>query len=321
MYPRVPSLPPNLSELLFTLGVGSVIWYAAIVSIPLLLLVARRVEWSRDKRVALAAGALAVFAALFLATAAIEFVLIYSLATSKPSFASYLAVAIRSDLLAWMVVAGIVVTLDLRRRSAHAAVERERLRALVAEQRLVALTGQLQPHFLFNTLQGISTLIHRDPEAADEMLSRLSDLLRDLLKHRDSPMVSLHDELRYVRTYLEISKSRFSDRLDFTIDLDPDASSAKVPLFILQPLVENALHHGIGARAEGGSVAVRAKRTDSRIVLEVEDNGGGWSDTGDGVGLSNTRERLEAMFEDDHTFRISSNVSGGVTARIEIPVT
>jgi signal transduction histidine kinase len=320
MYPRVPSLPPNLSELLFMLGVGSIIWYATIFSIPALLFLARRIRWKRENRALLIMSAIAAFAALFLVTAAVEFVLIYSLSGSRPAFISYLAVALRQDLVPWIAVAGIVTAIEMRRRSAQSAVERERLRAQVAEQRLVALTGQLQPHFLFNTLQGISTLIHRDPDAADDMLSRLSELLRDLLRHRDSPLISLNEEMQYIRTYLEISKVRFSDRLDFAIESDPGALSAKVPLFILQPLVENALHHGIGSRAAGGNVEVRARRDGDRISLEVEDNGGGLSDAADGVGLSNTRERLQAMFGNDHTFRIDSNPAGGVTAHIEFPV-
>jgi two-component sensor histidine kinase len=320
MYPRVPSLPPNLSELLFTLGVGSTIWYATIFSIPILLLVARRLTWNRTNRAPLIAGAVATFAALFVATAAVEFVLIYSLSGSRPPFISYLAVALRQDLVPWIAVAGIVTAIELRRRSVQSTVERERLRAQVAEQRLVALTGQLQPHFLFNTLQGISTLIHRDPNAADEMLSRLSELLRDLLRHRDSPLISLDEELQYIRTYLDISKVRFSDRLDFTIESEPGAGNAKVPLFILQPLVENALNHGIGSRAAGGSIAVRARTNKGRISLEVEDNGAGLSDAADGIGLSNTRERLQTMFGSDHVFRIHSNPAGGVTAHIEFPV-
>ncbi|HEX6575248.1 MAG TPA: histidine kinase [Gemmatimonadaceae bacterium] len=321
MLPRVPQLPPNLSELLFMLGVGSIIWYATIFSIPLLLLAARRVRWRKENGIALIAGVIAVFAALFVITAGLEFVLIYSLAGSKPPFVTYLAVALRQDLVPWIAVAAIVTAIELRRRSVRATVERERLRAQVAEQRLVALTGQLQPHFLFNTLQGISTLIHRDPEAADEVLSRLSDLLRDLLRHRDTPLVSLEDELRYIRTYLEISKVRFSDRLNFTIDSDPSADRVRVPLFILQPLVENALHHGIGSRAEGGTIAVRAMQRDRGVTLEVEDDGNGLTDTSDGVGLSNTRERLKTLFGDDQTLTIARNQSGGVTARIVIPVT
>jgi two-component system, LytTR family, sensor kinase len=319
-YPRVPSLPPNLSELLFTLGVGSIIWYATIFSIPLLLFVARRLTWNRKNRALLILGVVATFAALLVMTAAVEFVLIYTLSGSRPPFITYLAVALRQDLVPWIAVAGIVTAIELRRRSVQSAVERERLKAQVAEQRLVALTGQLQPHFLFNTLQGISTLIHRDPDAADEMLSRLSELLRDLLRHRDSPLITLNEELRYIRTYLDISKVRFSDRLDFTIESEPDAGSAKVPLFILQPLVENALNHGIGSRAAGGSIAVRAKRNDGRISLEVEDNGTGLSDAADGIGLSNTRERLQTMFGSDHVFRIDSNSAGGATAHMEFPV-
>lgn len=322
MVPRVPSLPPDLPELLFMLGVGSVIWYAVIITLPLILLAARHVDTDRYSRTQIALGAFLVFADLFFVTAVIEHLIIYRGMQSKPSLSSYLPVALRQDFLPWIALAATVTAVEMRRRGTQSRLERERLRAQVAEQRLVALTGQLQPHFLFNTLQGISTLIYRDPDAADEMLSKLSDLLRDLLRHRESPVVRLEDELKYIRTYLEISQLRFSDRLRFSIESSPSLANAAVPLFILQPLVENALAHGIGTRAQGGAINVRAMRTGERLVVEVEDDGAGMSIDGslnDGVGLSNTRERLTASFGSDAVLSFERLPDHGTIAKIDVP--
>lgn len=321
MAPRVPQLPPNIPELLFMLGVGSVVWYAVALTLPFLLLAARRVNTERQKPIRIAAAAIVLFFILFAVTALIEFIITYGQMTSRPSFISYLPVALRQDLLAWIALAAFVVAFELRRRANRSRLERERLRAQIAEHRLVALTSQLHPHFLFNTLQGISTLIHRDPDAADEMLSKLSELLRDLLRHRDTALVSLDEELRFIRTYLEISKFRFADRLSFSINADRSVGKTRVPLFILQPLVENALTHGIGARAEGGNISVRAYQLRGRLRLEVEDNGGGIATASptDGVGLTNTRDRLRALFGTDQNLSIESIETGGVIARIDIP--
>jgi LytS/YehU family sensor histidine kinase len=217
---------------------------------------------------------------------------------------------------------GLVAVIEARRRAVQSALDRERLRAKVAEQRLIALTGQLHPHFLFNTLQGISTLIHRDPEAADEMLAKLSDLLRDLLRHREHVLVALADEVGYARTYLEIAQLRFAGRLQFQIDVAPEAEQASVPLFILQPLVENALAHGIGGRTRGGCVRVSARRDRERLYLEVADDGAGLTTSTtlrEGIGLSNTRERLRASFGDDHRFSLGRGSQGGAVAHMDVP--
>lgn len=319
MVPRVPQLPPNIRELLFMLGVGSVVWYAVALALPFLLIAARRVRPERQNPAKVAFMIAAIFVALFFITALIEFLLTYR-GVQAPSFINYLPVALRQDLLAWIALGAFVSAFELRRRSSKARLERERLRAQIAEHRLVALTSQLHPHFLFNTLQGISTLIHRDPDAADEMLSKLSDLLRDLLRHRENALVSLDDELKYIRTYLEISKFRFADRLSFSIESDRNVKDAKVPLFILQPLVENALTHGIGARAQGGTISVRAHLAGRRLRLEVEDNGGGLDAAHkDGVGLTNTRDRLRTLFGDDQTLMVKPGTTGGVIASIDMP--
>jgi len=320
--PRLPGPVPNFRTLLFMLGVGSIVWYSAAIALPVLVLGARRLDVERHgwtRMVLIAAGTLVGLIAI---SSLVQYVWIYRGAPMRPGLSAYAPQALRQNLLPWIALLGLVTAIEARRRSLHSRIDRESLRAEVAEQRLIALTGQLHPHFLFNTLQGISTLIHRDPDAADEMLAKLSDLLRDLLRHRDHVLVPLGDELRYARTYLEIAQLRFADRLQFRVDADAALERASVPLFILQPLVENALAHGIGGRTDGGCVTVKAVRTGDRLVLEVADDGAGLTTSTtlrEGIGLSNTRERLRASFGEDHRFALAPGNGAGAVARIDIP--
>ena len=322
MLRRVPAPPRDLPALLDAFGVGSTTWYMAAAAFPFLLWGARHVQVSHERRGRALLLGLGLLVSLIAASAVINFAVMYGGAPSRPSLMQYLPVGLRENVLPWLALAGIVTAVEARRRSLHAMVERERLRAEVAEQRLIALTGQLHPHFLFNTLQGISTLIHRDAEAADEMLAKLSDLLRDVLRHRDHVLVPIENEIRFVRTYLEIAQLRFAGRLTFTVDASPDVAEASVPLFILQPLVENALAHGIGAQARGGCIRVGATRADDHLVLEVADDGAGMPNgapSREGIGLSNTRERLRASFGDDQRLVVEGRPGRGTRARIEMP--
>jgi two-component system, LytTR family, sensor kinase len=321
LFPRIPAPPADVRTLLYQLGVGSVIWYAGVLALPLLLWGARRLEGRPRSRTIL--PALGVLGLLVIGTGVADYLVTYHGAPSRPTLLEYLAVALPRHLLPWIAIAGAVVAIESGRRAVHARVERERLRAEVAEQRLIALSSQLQPHFLFNTLQAISTLIHRDPEAADEMLGKLSELLRDLLRHRDRSLVPLGDELRYAQTYLEIAQVRFADRLSFEIDVPPDLHRIPVPLFILQPLVENALAHGIGARASGGRITLRGWRQQDRLHLEVADDGAGLPSGAprEGIGLGNTRDRLRASFGADQSFSLAAGTAGGAIAHIDIPCT
>jgi two-component system LytT family sensor kinase len=319
MFPRVPSAP-DLRTLLALLGVGSVVWYAVFIALPFLLWAARQADGRKGSRVRTASIGVLVVTALIFVTSRIQFMITYAGAPSRPDFLDYLPQALQQNLLPWIALAGIVAAVESRRRAVALALEKERLRTGMVEQRLVTLTSQLQPHFLFNTLQGISTLIHRDPNAADQMLGKLADLLRDVLRDRDKLLIPLRDEVRYARTYLEIAKLRFGDRLSYEIDVPSELEQTSVPLFLLQPLVENALAHGLASRIEGGKVSVTATRAGDRIRIEVADDGGGLAADAlhDGVGLSNTTERLNAAYGTDHTFELLPR-SPGVTARIEIP--
>jgi LytS/YehU family sensor histidine kinase len=286
--------------------------------------VARRLDGSQRRRrraLAVAVAGVLVLAAL---TAAVDYFILYRGSPIRPPIFGYAMVSVRQHLLPWIALAGVLAVIEARRRATRGAFEHERLRAEVAEQRLIALTGQLHPHFLFNTLQSISTLIYRDPDAADAMLTKLADLLRDLLRQRDRVLVPLGDETRYARTYLEIAKARFGDRLTFCIDVPEHLATIPVPLFIVQPLVENALSHGIGQRIEGGTIWLTARRAGDSVTIEVADDGAGLapgSSVREGIGLGNTRERLRASFGDGQRLTIERRQSGGTVARIELPWT
>jgi two-component sensor histidine kinase len=207
--------------------------------------------------------------------------------------------------------------------------ERERQAAALsielAQARLQALRMQINPHFLFNTLNAISALIHENPDAADRMIVLLSQLLRRTLERSDMQEVPLREELEFLRGYLQIEQMRFPDRLTVMFDVDPNAQDLLVPHLILQPLVENALRHGILPREEAGRIEISARLAGAnRLELTVRDNGIGLPATrgtakGGGIGLPNIRSRLAQLYGDAQHFEIANAAAGGATAFIRIP--
>jgi sensor histidine kinase YesM len=201
----------------------------------------------------------------------------------------------------------------------------------VAQAQLQALKRQLHPHFLVNTLNSISALLDEDVEAADEMLARLGDLLRLTLTNSGAQEVTLQEELEFLRCYLEIEQVRFQDRLTVHMDIDPVSLDAMVPNLILQPIVENAIRHGIASRIAPGRIEIRAARAGDMLQLQVKDNGPGIQAKAvqakaeavvtnrEGVGLSNTRARLKQLYGSHHSFVLSDAVGGGLLSTIEIP--
>ena len=192
--------------------------------------------------------------------------------------------------------------------------------ASLSQAHLQALKMQLQPHFLFNSLNAIAELVHRDPDAADEMLVALSGLLRLSLETSGEQLLPLRRELQFVERYLDIEHVRFGDRLRFQLDIAPDTYPALVPAFLLQPLVENAVRHGLEPRAGEGLLIVSAQRDGSTLRLSVSDNGVGLSDAAPlrkGIGLSNTRARLDALF--GGTAHLELRGSEGLTVNIVLP--
>jgi signal transduction histidine kinase len=193
------------------------------------------------------------------------------------------------------------------------------LEARLAETRLQLLRMQLQPHFLFNTLNTISELVHHDPETADRMISGLSQLLRETLRSGDQPQVSLRRELELLDFYIDIQRTRFGDRLQVTIDAGEDGLAAAVPSLLLQPLVENSIRHGL-ARTGSGRIDIRARRDGSQLRLQVQDDGKGMAGAErEGIGLGNTRARLETLFGASFTLDVTSVAGGGTLVSVAIP--
>jgi two-component system, LytTR family, sensor kinase len=225
-------------------------------------------------------------------------------------------------ILYWLVVMGHLGWSSYERHREHELEEAELKRQLV-EARLDALRMQLNPHFLFNTLHTVSALIHANPEAADRVVARLSELLRLSLDHSRAQEVPLNQELAFLNRYLEIEEARFADRLRVERHIEDGLQNALVPCLILQPLVENAIRHGIEQREEQGRLAIRAQRNNGILELSVTDNGSGLpEDTGalrEGIGLSNTRSRLRHLYGDDQRLELRSVPGGGLEARITIP--
>jgi LytS/YehU family sensor histidine kinase len=189
---------------------------------------------------------------------------------------------------------------------------------------LKTLQAELHPHFLFNTLHAISTLVHTNPEAADRMISRLSDLLRLTFDRSGAPRVALQEELEFLQKYLEIEQTRFQDRLTVRYDIDPSTLDAEVPRLILQPIVENAIKHGVSPRSGPGLVQIASRIDEGRLWLEVRDNGVGLSGNAraqfrTGVGLANTRDRLECLYGERQRLEFSEG-DGGLTVRIAMPL-
>jgi hypothetical protein len=196
-----------------------------------------------------------------------------------------------------------------------------RLKEQLASAELAALRMQLQPHFLFNALHSISSLVYEDPEAADRMLVRLSELLRQSLETRGQE-IRLEQELDFVARYLDIEKMRYADRLEVATYLDPFALDGAVPAFVLQPLVENAVVHGVGRSRARCRVAVRTRRDDGELVLEVENDlppEGTPGRPGTGVGMQNTRARLAQLYGERARLELEVAPGKGALARIVLP--
>lgn len=225
-------------------------------------------------------------------------------------------------LIYWIILSAAHVALyqrQLRERELK-AVELEKH---LANARLQALQMQLNPHFLFNTLNSVAALMHRDVEAADRMLVRLGELLRRTLESTGTQEVSLGEELDFLGRYLEIEKTRFGERLSIRMDIAPDTRSALVPNLVLQPLVENAIKHGIEPRAKPGEIILRAVAEAGTLHLEVRDNGRGptaSTSKREGIGLANTRARLVQLYGDQQSMEIDGKPNAGFCVHIRLPL-
>jgi two-component system, LytTR family, sensor kinase len=299
-------------------------WYVfAVLSIPVVWL-ARRFDFESGNR----ARSLAVHL-----PASLVFSLAYmvlrawvgrwqSEASFAEAFQPLLVKTWHFNLLIYWVIVAVSFAFDYYRKYREHELRTMELEKQLAQAKLQALQMQLNPHFLFNTLHSISSLMHQDVEAADGMITRLSDLLRTALDSSNTQEVTLRQELEFLQRYLEIEQTRFGRRLTVKTDVAPDTLDARVPNLILQPLVENAIRHGIEPHAKPGRVELRAQREAGTLVLEVCDNGAGIrkdEPAGERVGLSNTRARLRTLYGEAHGFELRDAPGGGLLVRLIIP--
>ncbi|HYC91244.1 MAG TPA: histidine kinase [Thermoanaerobaculia bacterium] len=289
-------------------------WLWGLAS-PLVILMARRFPLRSARNVAVHA-----LASLFLTTTQLlvaETILwhfVGSVYRGRTPFAESLSMAFGVNFHSslptyWVILAAYLAWTYARNTS--------RLETQLAHAQLDALKMQLNPHFLFNTLNSVSSLMYHDVEAADAMLTRLSDFLRLTLERPIATEIPLAEELEFVQRYLEIERIRFEERLQVSIDAR-GVEEALVPALILQPLVENAIHHGIARRDEGGSIAIRATRDNGTLRLVVSDDVVCAAGVRERIGLSNTRARLQALYGQRHRFTYGPT-DNGFAVEIAIP--
>jgi two-component system LytT family sensor kinase len=320
-------VPLNIGETLAEWVVCAFAWLALT---PLVLRLAlsfplERKRWLKSTLAHLAACA--VFAVLHLAGYVSLAALVGLDSSRQPFFAAFRYIFVADfhfDLLTYWAIIGLTHWLDYYRKYRERELRASQLETRLAQAQLDALRMQLHPHFLFNTLNSISVLMTEDVGRARRMLIRLSNLLRHSLENTGAQEVSLKEELEFLESYLEIEQTRFQDRLTVRMDVDPMALDACVPNLILQPLVENAIRHGIAPRAAVGLIEIRARRQNGMVQLQVCDNGSGLALASPegltkGIGLSNTRARLEQLYGSAHSFELKSTDGGGLTVTVAIP--
>jgi signal transduction histidine kinase len=207
------------------------------------------------------------------------------------------------------------------RESRDRQVRAVELESLLHQAQLEALRSQLNPHFLFNALHSIAELVHHNPELAERLIVRLGELLRKALDTAKQPELSLREELEFIRGYLDIEQMRLGERLRVTWDVEPESLATRVPSLVLQPLVENAIQHGIAATAAPGTLTIRARRNDGFLHIEVADSGPGMTPEKvrpQGIGIANTRARLQRLYGERHSLELRQGA--GLTVNLRIPV-
>ena len=225
--------------------------------------------------------------------------------------------------LRYLTYAFLLVTsssIDYYRHYKERELRTSRLEAKLVEAQLQSLKSQIHPHFLFNTLNAISSLMHKNVEAADEAISRLADLLRATLEVNGAQEVTLRQELDLLNQYVEIEKLRLGERLVVTTSVDPEAYQAMVPNLVLQPIVENAIRYGVATQRRTGKVTVAARRTEKGLEIEVSDDGPGLPDGyEEGIGIGNTKARLRQLYGLNQSFLMTNGDSGGLCVTLRIP--
>jgi two-component system, LytTR family, sensor kinase len=306
-----------------------VYWYVPALMAPLIMRIATRyqfgrVQWLQPLGVHIA-GAL-VYSVLH--SVAMLGTRILLMQQNRPSrgwwFAARVEYLTQLDwvLMTYLFLVGLAHALEYRNESERRALDSAHLETRLIEAQLQSLQRQLQPHFLFNTLNAISGLMRVDVEAADRMMDRLGDLLRMALDSSNVQEVPLKDELEMLQKYLDIEQVRFGHRLSVDMRIAPETLAALVPNFLLQPLVENAVRHGVAPHTRPGRISIEASREGQRLAMRIRDSGDGVAPhyltlLNQGVGLTNTRARLKHLYRSEHGFVFSND--GGFCVTVSIP--
>lgn len=310
----------------FALGRSLADWYVfAALSLPAAWL-ARRFPLEKEKLpksllVHISAGALFSVSWMVI-RALVEELKHPDIAVSfAAAFSHALVATFVFNLMVYWVVVSITHTVSYYRKYQERELRASELERRLSDAKLQALQMQLNPHFLFNTLHAISSLVHKDADAADRMISRLSDLLRYTLESTTEHEVPLEQELQILDRYLEIEQTRFGPRLQVQKEILPEALPILVPNLILQPIVENAVKHGIEPHARPGMIRISASRLNDSLVLEVRDNGKGLLEGArrERIGISNTRARLDQLYPSAHEFSMLNLPEGGLAVRLAVP--
>jgi signal transduction histidine kinase len=310
------------------LGMGLTLWYGWALLALLIFPFCRRFPVEARNwplRLLLHAGAAVAFALVKLA---MDYPVIKTFYCPQPhllTFPRFYRMALTSHfqpyLLVYFSLAGVSHAVAYSRRYREREGRATQLESQLAGTHLQLLKMQLRPHFLLNSLNAVAAMIPADAEAAERMLARLGDLLRQVLDHDGVQEVPLEEEFDFLRAYLELEQIRFGPRLQIRLDVAPEAREGWIPYLLLQPLVENAIRHGLATK-RGGHLSVRARRVESTLQLQVEDDGPGLATlpvVHEGVGLSNTRDRLRRLYGDRHRIELSNRLEGGVRVLVEIP--
>ena len=320
--PRSPGIPPRvMSAVVSATYIEYALW--AIFTIPILWFTSRySIEGGRRW------GRLMLFLALGIGVAVFMDALLVqvreTLMANPGKFRRrppppLVGLGFLDDLMVYFAVLGAGVARDYFLRYRMRLEETVLLQAQLAQARVDALRTQLNPHFLFNTLNAISALVERDPKGARRMIARLSDLLRYTLDESTDQEVPLHKELDVLEEYIELMQIRFQGKLDVAMHVEEGARDALVPNLILQPIVENALKHGIGQLTGGGRLTLDARRTGDDLVVSVTDNGPGPGGGDEGVGLRNTKERLRELYGRANAVTLRAAPNGGTVAEVALP--
>jgi len=248
----------------------------------------------------------------------------HTIFVSVPSYEFYLALFLFANIAIAGAIIRTMIQLERQQRiAAELALENAKLETCLKNAELETLRLRLKPHFLFNTLENISALAEGNPKLARKMLSRLGELLRAAFRRDFQAEISLSSEIALMNAYIDVERVRFGERLKVDVNIDPETEAALVPSLLLQPLVENAIVHGLRDISDAGRIEVRSARVSESLILTVKDNGNGPAQTLDelplGVGLGSTQERLSRMYPRNHQLSVKKSDDGGTLVHISLP--